>query len=348
LILVTAVTLAVEDHHGAALLERIRDDVEPRMRAAMAELPVRLRHIGGYHLGWWDERGTAQRGMGGKAVRAALTLAVSRALGGDDAALTGAVAVELVHNFTLLHDDVMDHDPLRRHRPTVWAVFGTTDAILVGDALQALAVRVLAQDRHPAAMPALDHLAGCMIEVCMGQSTDCSFEQRTDITLGQCEAMALGTTGALLGSACAIGALYAGAAPGAVAALDAFGRQLGLAFQLVDDLLGIWGEPAVTGKPAGADLLARKKSLPVVAALTSGTAAGEELATLYHTDLPVGDADVAHLADLVERAGGRAWAHRQAADHSAAALAHLRAAVPDDERTHDLLSLVGVLTRRIR
>ncbi len=271
----TAGTLAVEDHLGAALLERVRDDVEPRMRAVMAELPVALRRVGGYHLGWWDERGNALHGMGGKAVRAALTLAASRALGGDGAALTGAVAVELVHNFTLLHDDVMDRDSLRRHRPAAWAVFGTADAILAGDALQALAVQVLARDPHPAARPALDRLAGCMIEMCTGQSTDCAFEQRTDITLGQCEAMALGKTGSLLGGACAIGALYAGAAPGVAAALDAFGRQLGLAFQLVDDILGIWGDPAVTGKPAGADLLSRKKSLPVVAALTSGTTVGK-------------------------------------------------------------------------
>jgi geranylgeranyl diphosphate synthase, type I len=344
----TSETLAVQDYHGAALLKRMGDSVEPRMRAAMAQLPVGLRHIGGYHLGWWDERGTAQHGMGGKAVRAALVLAASRALGGDGAALTGAVAVELVHNFTLLHDDVMDRDPLRRHRPTAWTVFGTADAILVGDALQALAVRVLAKDPHPAALPAMDRLTDCMIELCEGQSTDCAFERRTDITLGQCELMAVGKTGALLGSACAIGALYAGAAPVAVAALDAFGRQLGLAFQLVDDLLGIWGDPAVTGKPVGADLVAHKKSLPVVAALTSGTAAGEELAALYNSDLPVDGADVARLADLVERAGGRAWAQSQAVAHSAAALVHLRATVADDERARDLLTLADMLTRRIR
>ena len=341
-------TLAVEDQHGADLLQRMRGDVEPRMRAAMAQLPAGLRHIGGYHLGWWDERGVARHGAGGKSVRAALSLAASRALGGDGAAVTGAVAVELVHNFTLLHDDVMDRDPLRRHRPTVWALFGTADAILVGDALQALAVRVLAQDPHPAAVPAMDCLAGCMIELCEGQRNDCAFERRSDITLGQCEAMAEGKTGALLGSACAIGALYAGAPPGAVAAMDAFGRRMGMAFQLVDDLLGIWGDPAVTGKPAGADLVARKKSLPVVAALTSGTAAGEELAAFYHSDLPVAGADVGRLADLVERAGGRAWAQSQAADHSTAALAHLRTAVPDAERASDLRTLADMLTRRVR
>ncbi len=178
----------------------------------------------------------------------------------------------------------------------MWAVYGVADAILVGDALQALAVRVLAQDPHAAALPAMDRLAGCMIELCEGQSTDCAFEHRTDVTLVQCEAMAMGKTGALFGSACAIGALYAGAAPGAVDALDEFGRQLGLAFQLVDDLLGIWGDPAVTGKPAGADLLARKKSLPVVAALTSGTAAGKELAAAYNTGLCLWTSPTSHAS----------------------------------------------------
>jgi geranylgeranyl diphosphate synthase type I len=343
----TAGVLAVEDHHGASLLSRMRDDVEPGMRAAIGQLPAGLRHIGGYHLGWWDEQGSPQPRTAGKAVRGALVLAASRAMGGDDAALTGAVAVELVHNFTLLHDDVMDRDALRRHRPTVWAVYGVADAILVGDALQALAVRVLAQDPHAAALPAMDRLAGCMIELCEGQSTDCAFEHRTDITLVRCEAMAMGKTGALFGSACAIGALYAGAAPGAVDALDEFGRQLGLAFQLVDDLLGIWGDPAVTGKPAGADLLARKKSLPVVAALTSGTAAGKELAAVYNTDLPLDVADVARLAELVERAGGRAWAQSRAADRHAAALAQLTTAVPDAERSRDLSTLADLLTRRV-
>jgi geranylgeranyl diphosphate synthase, type I len=340
--------LAVQDHRGLALLERGLDDVEPRMRAAMAGLPSDLEHIGGYHLGWWDERGTAQRGKGGKAMRAALTLAVSRALGGDGAALTGAVAIELVHNFTLLHDDVMDRDSLRRHQPAAWTVFGTANAILAGDALQALAVRVLAQDPHPASVPALDRLSDCMIEVCAGQSADCAFERRTDVTLGQCEAMALGKTGALMGGACAIGALYAGAALGAVAVLDAFGQQLGLAFQLIDDILGIWGDPAVTGKPAGADLRARKKSLPVVAALTSGTPAGEELAASYDADPPTDDAGVARLADLVERAGGRAWAEGQAVHHKASALVHLRTAVPGDERASDLLTLADMLTSRVR
>ncbi|WP_194892731.1 family 2 encapsulin nanocompartment cargo protein polyprenyl transferase [Catenulispora pinisilvae] len=338
--------LTVEDHRDASLLRRMRDDVEPGIRAAIGRLPAGLRHIGGYHLGWWDERGSPESGTGGKAVRGALVLAANRAMGGD-AALSGAVAVELVHNFTLVHDDVMDRDATRRHRPTVWAVFGIADAILIGDALQALAVSVLAQDPHAAALPAMGRLAGCMIELCQGQSADCAFEHRTDITLGQCEAMAMGKTGSLFGSACAIGALYAGAAPSAVDALDEFGRQLGLAFQLVDDLLGIWGDPAVTGKPAGADLLARKKSLPVVAALTSGTAAGEELAAVYNTDLPLDDAGLERVADLVERAGGRDWARNRAAERRAAALAQLRTVVPDAEQSRDLLTLADLLTRRV-
>lgn len=191
--------------------------------------------------------------------------------------------MELVHNFTLLHDDVIDEDATRRHRPTAWTVFGTPDAIIVGDALLALALRLLAEDGHPAAPAASARLASCVIELCAGQQADCAFEQRgpQEVSLDECLDMAMAKTGALLGCACSLGALYAGAGPEEVAALDAFGREAGLAFQLIDDLIGIWGDPGRTGKPAGADLASHKKSLPVVAALTSGTPAAAELAELY-------------------------------------------------------------------
>ena len=196
---------------------------------------------------------------------------------------SGRRGVELVHNFTLLHDDVMDRDTTRRHRPTAWTVFGDADAILAGDALQALALRLLAEDPHPASRPAAARLADCVIELCEGQQADTALERRApgEVTLDEVLAMAEAKTGALLGCACALGGLYAGAADEDVAALDAFGRQAGLAFQLIDDVIGIWGDPSRTGKPAGADLAARKKSLPVVAALASGTPAAAELAALY-------------------------------------------------------------------
>ncbi|WP_228044319.1 family 2 encapsulin nanocompartment cargo protein polyprenyl transferase [Streptomyces ferrugineus] len=334
---------------AAVILERARMSVDPELRAAIESLPPSMRRVALYHFGWVHPDGTPAAGNAGKAIRPALVLTAAGALGGPRAraaAMAAAVAVELVHNFTLLHDDVMDQDTTRRHRATAWTVFGEADAILAGDALQALALRLLAQDPHPASTPAAARLADCVVELCAGQHADTALEKRGpgEVGLDEVLAMAEAKTGALLGCACALGALYAGAAEEDVAALDAFGREAGLAFQLIDDVIGIWGDPSRTGKPAGADLAARKKSLPVVAALTSGGPAAAELAALY--ELPYDKEDLQRTALAVERAGGRDWAQAQAADRMARAMQELARAVPDPEDAGGLLALAEFVTRR--
>ncbi|MGW1769559.1 polyprenyl synthetase family protein, partial [Streptomyces sp. NPDC002073] len=293
----------VEGQEAAALLDATRETVNPELRRAVEGLPGSLRRVSMYHFGWEHADGRPASGNAGKAIRPALVLAAAAALGGTAAAaVRPAAAVELAHNFTLLHDDIIDEDARRRGRPTAWTVFGIPDALLAGDTLLALALRLLAEDPHPASARASARLAACVIELSAGQQADCSFERQAEVSLDACLAMAMAKTGALLGCSCALGALYAGAGDEEVEALDGFGREAGLAFQLIDDLIGIWGDPEHTGKPAGADLAARKKSLPVVAALTSGTAAGEELARLYAG--PMAGDDVRRAADAVERAGG--------------------------------------------
>ena len=243
-------------------------------------------------------------------------------------------------------------DAIARHqaddRPTAWSVFGAADAILAGDALHALALRQLTHDTHPAATAATARLAACVIELCEGQHEDCAFETHSQVTLTECLAMAQAKTGALLGAACALGALYGTATPEAVEAMDGFGRAVGLAFQLADDLIGIWGDPAVTGKPAGSDLATRKKSLPVVAALASGSPAATELAALYRDPAPMTAHQVRAAADAVDRAGARTWAHLQAAEHMSAAIDHLTRATPDLDGAEDLLTLAELATRRER
>ncbi|MEV6212399.1 family 2 encapsulin nanocompartment cargo protein polyprenyl transferase [Kitasatospora sp. NPDC051914] len=336
-----------DGHEAGNVLARARSTVDPGLRAAVDTLPGTMRRIAGYHFGWWEADGTPTAAGSGKAIRPALVLAATQAAGGTPAsAVRAAAAVELVHNFTLLHDDVIDRDRTRRHRPTAWRVFGTTEAILAGDAMHSLALRVLAEDTHPAAPAAVRRLADCVVELCAGQQADCSFEQRSDVTLAECLAMAEGKTGALLGCACALGALYAGAEEAAADVLDAFGREIGLAFQLIDDLIGIWGDPAVTGKPVGADLAARKKSLPVVYALSSGTPAAAELAALYSLDRPLNAAELEQAAAAVERAGGRSWAQGESCERMASAIAHLAEAIPDPSAADDLLALAELVTRR--
>ncbi|MGW6561787.1 family 2 encapsulin nanocompartment cargo protein polyprenyl transferase [Streptomyces hydrogenans] len=342
----------VTDGPGAvALLDRTRTAVDPQIRSTVETLPGSIRRVAMYHFGWEDADGTPAAGQAGKAIRPALVLAAARALGAEEArAVKAAAAVELAHNFTLLHDDIVDEDPTRRHRPTAWTVFGIPDALMAGDAMNALALRLLAEDPHPASAAATARLAACVIELCAGQQADCAFETRGphEVSLDECVAMATAKTGALLGCSCALGALYAGAGEEEVAALDSFGREAGLAFQLIDDLIGIWGDPERTGKPAGADLVARKKSLPVVAALTSGTAAGEELAELYSRTAALDERAVRAAADAVERAGGRDWAQAQAADRMGRAVEHLARAVPDLSAAGDLLALAEFVTRRTR
>ncbi|GAA2736194.1 family 2 encapsulin nanocompartment cargo protein polyprenyl transferase [Streptomyces nogalater] len=349
-----AATGPFDGQEALAQLERTRTLVYPELRAAVESLPGAMRRIGLYHFGWQHADGTPAAGNAGKAIRPALVLAAAAALGGPaarEAAVRAAAAVELVHNFTLLHDDVMDRDTTRRHRPTAWTVFGDTDAILAGDALQALALRLLAEDPHPASVPAAARLAACVVELCEGQHADTDLEQRAPdaVTLDEVLAMAEAKTGALLGCACALGALYAGAGAQEVAALDGFGRQAGLAFQLIDDVIGIWGDPRHTGKPVGADLAARKKSLPVVAALTSGAPEASELAALYGKPYLGEEAEtgeIARTALAVERAGGRDWAQAEAADRMARAMQELARAVPDPEAAGGLLALAEFVTRR--
>ncbi|WP_344336254.1 polyprenyl synthetase family protein, partial [Kitasatospora putterlickiae] len=262
------------------------------------------------------------------------------------AAIPAAAAVELVHNFSLLHDDVMDRDETRRHRPTAWKVFGTTDAILAGDAMLARAPHVLAQHDSPSLAESVRRIGSCVTQLCEGQHLDCAFEQRADVTIAECLRMAEGKTGALLGLACALGALTAGAPVGVVLAMDSFGRELGLAFQLIDDLLGIWGDEAVTGKPVGADLRARKKSLPVVAALARASGPADRLREIYGLRHAMTAAEVAEATALVEQAGGRAWAEEQAAKYTVSALDILDRSLLPGSDSEALRTLAALITRR--
>ena len=299
------------------VLADVRDLVDAPMRAVVDRLAPAVRQVAAYHFGWVDAEGKPLAANGGKAVRPALAVLSAQAVGADaHVGVPGALAVELVHNFSLLHDDVMDGDEERRHRPTAWTIFGSSAAILAGDALLALAFEALFDvpaDRSRDAQAALAEATQALI---VGQVDDLDFERRLDVGVGECVEMAAGKTAALMACAASIGARLAAAPADVVRALHTFGHELGLAFQLVDDLLGIWGSAQSTGKPVGSDLRARKKSLPVVAAMASGSTAGAELRRLYASGDLDADSDpavVAHAAKLVEDAGGREWASDEAA-----------------------------------
>ncbi len=259
-------------------------------------------------------------GGGGKGVRGALVLLSAAAVGAPEAvAMPGAVALELVHNFSLIHDDVVDGDEERRHRPTVWARFGLGQAIVGGDALALAAIELLLADPTPPRVRAAAVLAQATQAMIGGQADDMAFEGRPTVTVEECLAMEAGKTGALLACAASLGAILGEAPDVTVAALAEFGAHVGIAFQAVDDVLGIWGDPSVTGKPVGSDLLQRKRTLPVTVVLAAGGRRAEELAELL--DGPLGPAELARATELLE--SGRRQALTVAEAHVENALASL-------------------------
>ncbi|MFY1670991.1 polyprenyl synthetase family protein [Plantactinospora sp. WMMB334] len=295
-----------------SVLAQVDEVVQPEIRAALERIDERTRLVAGYQLGYWDAAGNPS-GRGGKGLRPALALLSAQAAGQPlDRGLPAAVAVELVHNFSLLHDDVIDGDLERRHRPTAWAAFGVGPAILAGDAMLSLADEVLADDPERDVLRALATMHGAIRRLIAGQAADVAFESRPDVGLDECLAMARDKTAALLSCAATLGAVLCGAPPALVDGLARYGERLGLAFQLVDDLLGIWGEPAVTGKPVLSDLRARKKSVPVVRALTSGGPACGQLAELYARPGELSATDLSLAATLIEETGARDWTEKQA------------------------------------
>ena len=275
-------TIAVAD-----VLERARDVTQPLMREAVARLTPSIRDVVSYHLGWTDAGGNPAAVKGGKGIRAALAMLSAEATWADaEVGAPGGVAVELVHNFSLLHDDLMDGDVERRHRPTAWALWGPSVALIAGDALATLATDVLLRTPNAAAPAATAALGEATAEMIAGQAEDLAFETRRSVSVEECMAMSTAKTGALLGCAASIGAILAAAPPATVRALRDFGRHLGVAFQAVDDLLGIWGDPATTGKPIGNDIRQRKKSMPLVAALAAGDDEAHELEALLFDTKP--------------------------------------------------------------
>ncbi|MEV5380931.1 polyprenyl synthetase family protein [Streptomyces nondiastaticus] len=334
-------------------MARARELVEPALRAAVATLHPLPGRMAAFSFGWCEADGTPGTSPGGKGVRQAFALLGSEAVGApEEAAVQAAVAVELVHTFSLVHDDIMDGDERRRHRDAAWKAFGTGPAVLTGDALFALAVQTVAGSGGGHAGRAVAHLAECLGELVRGQADDLLFEDRPwagpdAVAIPEYEAMAGRKTGALLGCALSLGPVLAGAPALQTGALAEAGRRLGVAFQAVDDLLGIWGDPLTTGKPVHSDLLRRKKTLPVLAAVArGGGATGRELTRLLGSGAAPDAAAAQRAAALVEAAGGRDFALEEARRHAAAAQACLRGAGLAESATGELVALSGHLLER--
>ncbi|MGH9172129.1 MAG: polyprenyl synthetase family protein [Acidimicrobiales bacterium] len=331
---VTSATVGESRSTALDLLGRAREIVGPELNSVARQLSAELRAAVSHHLSG-----------GGKYLRAALVLAGAEAAGCDEkTGLPGAVAVELVHNFSLVHDDIIDGDLERRHRTTVWAEYGVGPAIILGDALVTLAFQVLLKDPTVGRVAAALRLAESTQDMIGGQAEDMAGEQRPALTVAECLKMAEGKTGALLSCAACLGATLAAAPLADVEALADFGRHLGIAFQAVDDVLGIWGEPSVTGKPVGNDLRMRKKTLPVALGLAQAGVA-EDLARLLGGQ-DIDDVAVERAARLLDACGARLGTLAIAESHLQAALGALNRAQFAERSVRQFQSIAFYVTER--
>jgi geranylgeranyl diphosphate synthase type I len=330
--------------------------IEAEMRRLMAPPKGILNPFYGmmhYHLGWLDESFQPVQVSSGKLLRPIFTLLCCQAAGGQpEKALTAAAAVELIHNFSLIHDDIEDDSRTRRGRPTVWAIWGEPQAINAGDGLFVLArhtlLRLREQDMPPQTIfAALDRLDQTCLALCQGQYFDMSFEQTLAVDLAAYLEMIEGKTAALLACSGYLGGLIATANPAQAELFWQLGRALGMAFQIQDDLLGIWGKEAETGKPAADDLRRRKKSLPVVYALNQmGQPQAARFKEIY-TVSNLTESDVSEAIMILEEIGAKSYTEAQAKIYVEAAKAALRAIEATPENKLSLEEMAHFLIERV-
>ena len=334
-------------------LARYKREVDVALRAILArEGPPLLYRMARYHLGWEDAQGRPTESAGGKALRPTFCLLACEAVGGDwRRALPAAAALELVHNFSLVHDDIQDRDRERRHRPTVWSLWGESQAINAGDALLSLArlaVLKLAQEGLPpaAVVEAARILDERTLEIVEGQVMDLSFEERLEVDLASYLEMIEKKTGALFDCSLRLGALVGGGDPAQVEALGRCGRLLGIAFQIRDDMLGVWGAESQTGKPPAADIRRRKKSLPVIYALSRAEGSALEDLRQAYSRHELSDEDVSLVLRCLDVLGAQTYCRRLAEEQKAAALAELDRLSLKTEAADELRKTAAFLLER--
>ena len=265
-----------------------------------------------YHLGWRDRNLQPAHASAGKRLRPVFTMLACQAENGSSAAaVPAAAAVELVHNFTLIHDDIQDNSDTRRGRPTVWKVWGIPQAINAGDAMFTIARNALLRLRETgvSAETVLDATAcldRTLLQLCRGQYLDMSFEETISVRQEAYLEMIAGKTAALLACSGYLGALIATASPATAEQYWQFGHALGMAFQMQDDILGIWGDPAVVGKPIGDDLRQHKKTMPIIFALNQPATDDTRRFREIYRQPDMTDAMVAEAMALLEKIGAKA------------------------------------------
>ncbi len=328
--------------------------VKAELRAAVPADDAYLYRILRYHMGWIDEYGKPSNATEGKGLRPALCFLACEAVGGlPEMATPAAAALELVHNFSLMHDDIQDRDRERHHRPTVWALWGEPQALSAGNAMYALARKTLLGLAERGVAPeqvlqASMRLTQSSLEMIKGQYLDLEFEKRLDVTTDEYLDMTAFKTGALIACSLELGALVGSGDPGLVSAVAEAGRYLGHLFQVRDDVLGVWGDVAATGKTTGSDIMRKKKTFPVIHALQHAT--GMELTTLHNVykKAAPSENDVQQVLEVLEATGARQEAEGLATRFGQQALEAIWIAELPPKYTRDFEDLVSFLLSRER
>lgn len=303
-----------------------------------------------YHLGWADVEGHSANADTGKRIRPLLCLWSCEAVGADwRQALPAAAAVELIHNFSLIHDDIQDNSESRRGRATVWKVWGVAQGINAGDAMFVLAHQAMDKippDGSPSHYVAIQRtFHSAILKLTQGQFLDLRYERADQVTLDQYFEMIRGKTAALLAAACEIGARLGSTDDTLCRTLANYGEHLGIAFQIADDVLGLWGDPEVTGKSARTDLLSRKKSFPVLYAMQTNS--GAELRALYQKREWTSE-DIVRIEKILEETEARERALEQADSSAKQARAALEATHLKNTAITQLTNLIHQVVYRTK
>ncbi|MBZ0293724.1 MAG: polyprenyl synthetase family protein [Anaerolineae bacterium] len=332
------------------LIQRYGADVDAMMRTVVERLPQDapgFAVMARYPLGWVDEHDQPYQRQTGKRIRPLFLLLCNEAAGGDwHRALPAAAAVELLHNFSLVHDDIQDDSPIRHGRPTVWKIWGVANAINAGDALFSLAYAALeslsSQVDSETVIKVWRVFNQTNLMLTKGQHLDMRFEHQDKVAIADYITMITGKSAALLSACAQMGALIATGDDRLAERYGEFALNLGIAFQIHDDILGIWGDPDVTGKSVATDIISRKKSLPVLYGLENS----QRLHKIYQQET-LEDADVTEAVQILDTVGARDYTREMETEYYERALAKLAEANPQGNIAESMQSFVTTLFQRV-
>lgn len=334
----------------SAISDALSDAERESQRAGRASLP--LYDILRYHLGFKDEHFNDVRSDAGKRVRPFLCLLNCAAAGGEiERAVPMAAAIELLHNFTLIHDDIQDRGDLRRHRPTVWKLWGIAQAINAGDAMFAVSHLALARSSQAGVdaetiLALSTRLHQTTLRIVEGQVMDLGFEDRVDVSVDEYMEMIGGKSAAITRCACWAGATIAGIGDSIRKTAGEFGYALGVGFQLQDDVLGAWGASSDTGKPVADDIYKRKKSLPVLLLLEQADERDRAAVRSMYASSPMSDDEVSEILALMTRYEVKPLVQERVRGWHDRAQTLLESAYPSGDARNELSRLVESLADR--